>query len=909
MCTGGDSGLAYNASGGALTVNLNNDPITGHAVNISDDGGARDIVVNNGLPSASYVAAPILATDSGNFAVKLQSSGGNVQFTSYAGGSVVYSGAGTSGAAVAALTSGSGTVAITTNDVATDLSGIGIGGLSVNGAVNIWANAAVNAGSDAIYASTSGTGNVTVVTGSASNPVAVSTTNSAVHDAVNASSVGGNVSVTTFGLSTGELLAQAGGGGNVTITANGDVTASGGNAAIYAASANGNIAVTTNGNLTDSLAALSSGSGNITITANGNITEPDTYSSIYAAGSGGNVVVTTNGNLTNGMSATTLGSGTVTVTANGNIANTQSFNSLYAAGVNGNVSVAVNSASITGVIGTDSVEADTSGAGNVAVTLGNGVTIGSPTVGVYAQSFGGISTVTTGNNVTITAADAFNAGAITAKSALAPTAAAFTTFVTTGTGNTFTVTGDKSAGITAVNQGYGLGGVSVATGSGNAITVTGDDAAAILATTTDNNFTTDSFDGAGNVTVNIGAKNTLLVNAGSGSGTASGGVVAATDGGNVDLEWTGAGGSVTVNGAPGIATVGVLALSGPGPGGASTSANNPQTLTLITGNGTAITSNNGLGIVAANINFGQTTVTSNGPISANLGSGASLFSDLLSGVLGSNASNILGGGIVAVGQGPTVVTSNAAISVIGGDGIDALGGMSLAVTNNAAVTADHYAINAISLGNITIINSATIIGAGSIANPVIGISAVGTTTITNGAGGLIRSAAGSPSDLAIAATTFDALSSSSSSVGPVALVNNGAIKGRLDLSIASGATFTNAGTWTTSGTSKFSSGTNSLSNTGTILTSGTTTFSALQTFTNTGLLDMHSGSAAAGDVTVVSGTFAGGSGSKLAVELVPRHDRIGSGVWRTFRLFAGWRVERNHEHHRAQHGHIGECGL
>jgi hypothetical protein len=38
-CTGGDTGLAYTATGGNLTVNLNNDAINGFAVNINDDGG------------------------------------------------------------------------------------------------------------------------------------------------------------------------------------------------------------------------------------------------------------------------------------------------------------------------------------------------------------------------------------------------------------------------------------------------------------------------------------------------------------------------------------------------------------------------------------------------------------------------------------------------------------------------------------------------------------------------------------------------------------------------------------------------------------------------------------------------------------------------------------------------------
>jgi hypothetical protein len=142
-CTGGDTGLAYTATGGNLTVNLNNDAINGFAVNINDDGGARNITVNDGLASASYAAASILSSDSSNNAVKILSSGGNVAFSSLAGGTVNYTGSGTTGGAINLQTTGSGTVTIITGDAVASTNDSGILGQSVNGAVSITANGSV----------------------------------------------------------------------------------------------------------------------------------------------------------------------------------------------------------------------------------------------------------------------------------------------------------------------------------------------------------------------------------------------------------------------------------------------------------------------------------------------------------------------------------------------------------------------------------------------------------------------------------------------------------------------------------------------------------------------------------------------------------------------------------------------
>ena len=165
-CSGGDTGVAYQATGGDLTVNLNNDAVTPHGINITDDGAARNLTVNLGGNSA------ITATDSGNYAVTLTSSGGNVQFISIAGGTVSYSGSGASGAGIFGQSSASGSVSITTGAAVTNLQNNGIVAQTVNGAATIAANASVNANAAsgiAILAKTSGSGNAAVSFGTLGN--------------------------------------------------------------------------------------------------------------------------------------------------------------------------------------------------------------------------------------------------------------------------------------------------------------------------------------------------------------------------------------------------------------------------------------------------------------------------------------------------------------------------------------------------------------------------------------------------------------------------------------------------------------------------------------------------------------------------------------------------------------------
>jgi hypothetical protein len=914
LCQGGDTGIWYKATGGNLTVNLNNEPITTNGININDDGLARNLTLNAGL-AGSYTGAAIkdsTAGGGGNFAgIALTSSGGNVAISTATGSIVTVTGG--PGFGIGGVTGGAGTVSISTGDTVTDLTGTGVGAQTANGAATITADADVTAGQDALYAAATGTGNVTVTAGAAGSPVTIATTAPDIHDAVNASSQGGNVAVTTYGTATGELLGSTNGAGTVTITANGTVSTTGGNAAIFAHTANGAATVTTNGNLTGDIAATAAGTGNIAVTTNGNISETDTFASIFATSSGGNVAITANGILQNGVDAETSGNGTVTVTTNGNIPNTQAFDSVFAQGQNGNVSVTASSGTISATTGSYGIDAVTTGSGIVAVSLGSGLTIDPPTVGVFAHSNAGLASVATAGNVTITAADTDSAGGITARSDLAPATPMLTASVITGTNNSIAVTGDDSAGITAVNEGNGTGGVSISTGNGNTITVTGNTDAGLLADTTNTlGFSPGGFDGSGDIAINVGANNTIRVNAGSdagGAAPANGGVVAATDGGSVAIAWTGNGGSVTVSGKSGYETAGVLAFAGDGSGTL------PTTLTITTGSGTAITSTNGIGIFAVNSGTGQTAVASNGPITTAATGGLITLSDFTGGTLpaGAVSSNVFGGGIVAFGLGNVSVASTGTISVAGGDGIDAFALGSTQVTSSAAISASNGdGIFALGIGNVainaqsavssnqtailgfstqtlSIVNSGMVTGAGTGAYPVIGIFAPGMMSITNQAGGTIRSNAGLASDLVVTEPAY--LTTFALSQGPVAIANAGTITGRVDLSHSAGAAISNAGSWSTSGTNNFAaansvltnaagghiatagtttfafaSAGNSVANAGTLAVAGTATFTGQQSFTNTGLLDLHGADNAAGDALAINGVLTAGNGSKLAVD-------------------------------------------
>jgi hypothetical protein len=146
-------------------------------------------------------------------------------------------------------------------------------------------------------------------------------------------------------------------------------------------------------------------------------------------------------------------------------------------------------------------------------------------------------------------------------------------------------------------------------------------------------------------------------------------------------------------------------------------------------------------------------------------------------------------------------------------------------------------------------------------------STTGPITINNNIGGVIRSVANSPSDVAIA--TFG---------GPATLSNAGAITGQLLLGGA-GNTVINSGTWTTSGSSSFGgtgmftntnivtlvdpsvtlSGLSDFQNSGMIQAPGSEQITAI--FTNAGTINLQNGHT--GDTLTIYGNYVGAPGSSI----------------------------------------------
>lgn len=110
----------------------------------------------------------------------------------------------------------------------------------------------------------------------------------------------------------------------------------------------------------------------------------------------------------------------------------------------------------------------------------------------------------------------------------------------------------------------------------------------------------------------------------------------------------------------------------------------------------------------------------------------------------------------------------------------------------------------------------------------------------------------------------------SATAGPLSFVNNGVFTGLIGFTMGND-TVMNTGTYRLLYGQDFGGGTDAFTNAGVLAvlpgttTAGTVTLSGLEQFTNRGLVDLRNGHA--GDVLVLPGTFSGGTGSMLAVDL------------------------------------------
>lgn len=405
--------------------------------------------------------------------------------------------------------------------------------------------------------------------------------------------------------------------------------------------------------------------------------------------------------------------------------------------------------------------------------------------------------------------------------------------LTLRTGNIVT-TGATSTGIDAVAQ---TGNVSINAGN---ITTTGLGAQGAIITST------------GPVNLTVGTVSTtgngLTVNAGTSAVTVVTGAVTATQAGATGtvVNTTGAvtftGGKQTANGANALRITGGAGAINATVAGAATTGTG--TAVAITGTGPVTFVNSGA-ITTTGANSDGITIVTPGTIAITGGQVATT---------GANSRGIVanGGGAVTVSATGVTTTGAAATGIVANSTTGPVG-VSLSGTNSSA-SLDGATIAAATTANLAL-TSGSLSGANNGATIVSGTG----TTVTNA--GTINGG-----NYALAIT------------GGAATVNNsGTINGRVLLT-ANGDTVNNSGTFNANSSSDFGAGTDVFNNSGTLrvlgqsTTAGTVTLTGLETFNNSGLVDLRNGHV--GDVLALPGTYTGSGAAQLGLDV-----NLGSSVF------------------------------
>lgn len=748
---------------------------------------------------------------------------------------------------------GGGTGNITVHSTGTVAGGAGAGGVGIlattatSGNVTVTAENAVSGGAG--ISATSGTGSVTVnATGSVAATAGTG---------VNATTGGaGNVVVQTGSTVTGTVAginAATTGAGTVTVNTTGAVTGGTGNGIVTNATT-GATSIATLGAVSSTVDAINatSTSGNITIAATGAVTgNTDANGSggaiVALSTAAGNIGITTGSGLVSGgfavtgagfgvIDAQTSGAGTIGVsvgTGGINATGTGGANGIDTRAVTGQTTIVSNGV-ITSLVGTppnNGISAVATGAGGISITTTAAITAAQN--GITASSAGGTIAVSTGGNVTGGATGTL-AGINVANT----------------TGNVQVQTSDTS------NVTGGVG-INVAATTGNVViethgTVTGTGAAAggvsgdgIHIVTTTGNVQLGTF---GAVTGNV-------ANAG------SDGIDITTTTGNVTVTTAN-----LVQGDPGIiiSSGGVINLTTIGPvigalNGIQTTETGANSTTINVLQGSSVTGGTN-GIVATG-GAGNVTVATAGNVTGNAGNGIQTSS------AGTTQITVLNSGTTVTGTGTgnsgISATGTAAASVVG---ISVAGGTTVTNTTGRGITLTSAA-TAGGGGSNTLSLSGAVIGAGSVADPVVALSTTGSATTTiniNGPLGVVRSAnasgAARAGDLAIDNTGSTAgsvvINNTSGEInGATGIATRGLI-GRVTLTGPGATTINNSsgGLWTVFGANTFSNGGDAVLNdtgstvnvnfnpiTNATLNAAATTFTfgtaATDTLTNNGLFN------------------------------------------------------------------------
>jgi len=524
-----------------------------------------------------------------------------------------------------------------------------------------------------------------------------------------------------------------------------------------------------------------------------------------------------------------IATATLDMTNNGIVsidASTAERGALLLSGTGGAITYNGSGSAISNVAAQDHDGLTISNSGSGAVTVGGNAAITGTFTGSGTGSGIAITTGAGDQNVTIGAAAIKGASGLSMSSGngnqlLSIDGATVTATGASGSAISLTATGSGSISATVANTTFvnasgavhNTAGINVNTGNGDA-TVTssasiGGDPAATLFQTGINAIS----NGTGNVTVTSnGAVNAAVVGIqafGGGNVTVagSGAVTSGTTSGNLGIEAESQGGNVLVA-QTNTVKGGILATTG-GTGTVTVQATN------------SVTDAGFAGIQVGSFD-GNTTVnvTNAGTVIAGAGAGID--------------SNMIGAGSLA-------------INVAQGTKVTGASGGGIRIAHQNGLGAGTYAVD----------NSGTITGLGSANQAVINVTTTtGSTTITNRAGGTIQSVAGLADDVVVASTG-----------GPIAIVNAGALTGRVTLAGAGAKSIVNnaGGIWSTLGSSDFTGGSSTIDNSGTIVIAGAATFNNLTTLTNKGAINLTSASGTLNQ----SGNLVFTPGSSLSVQVSP----------------------------------------
>ncbi|MDM0058036.1 autotransporter outer membrane beta-barrel domain-containing protein [Variovorax fucosicus] len=871
-------------------------------------------ITTTGLSVAGTAGASITAQSVGSAIANINSTGVGVNLTSTGGSgnlSLIYNNAGTiksagNGAGVSATAANAGaiTIAIGAGSTinATGAAGAGILAQSATGNVSLTSAGTISsvggAGVDLRITGTTGTGKIAIQSnGSISgNTNAISATNASTGGVEINTAAGTNLKAGTQGINA----VSSGTAGGIAINALGTVgaTAAVGGVGILAnitkAGNTAAIDVTTGGAIVavgDGIRATNTGAGNVAVGVGADITSATGYG-LRTTTTSGDILVGVAADITgkNGISATTssaAGTGKVEVAIGPNATVTATNGNAVAASSAGTSGVTVTtgtgtalqstgstalSAGVTGTAGAIGIETrgtvNSVGGGNgIAASISNNANPGNIDIATYAGVAGastGISATTAGiGNVTITANDTVTGNGIdgvvgTARkggnvnvttNALVTGQRNGLSLGTAATGNSTAnvnanVTGVTGEAISAVSG--GLGGTVVSVGNNATLTA---GRFGILALAGGDGSTLTGI--AGSTTVTTGAN--VAINAATWNAIEA----AAYGGGNVSVT-TGTGSMSGTNAIYASTSVGAGTLKidtsgnltgtnaiGPNnPGGTAgrgiwAEASGAGGIDIKTAEGAVITANTD-GILATNSATSGTVATSAIKVDAgsaiNAANGSGIKADIAA---AGNAAGISLNSHAAVAGG----THGASLSTAGAGSID--------VTNSGAL----QGLGGAGLSTQTTTGNTTINNSGLIAGTAAGVSLSGGPAQLENAG-TIRNLSGTPSALAIRGTG-----------GATTINNTGLVTGTVLLGDM-GNSFTNAGTWNTSGgTSDFGAGTNAIVNAagGTIIAAQnasvaeTTTFARLASFTNRGTLTMADG--AVGDRTIVAGNYFSAGGT------------------------------------------------